>query len=203
MVSATRELLEVEVDGSQVIVGVFASDQEAERARELLAADGFDMDNVRLLKKSIAEVEAIVPNISPGANQRLTEPEAQRMQGQTAVGQGSGSASRFNSGWWIGLITGALGGAAMGLALMEIPFIRPVLMNNIIAMVACGLLGAALGSFAGSFAGLGVPEEDLTYFTEELGSGAYLVAIRTNRIDEALDVLRDAGARNLAEYESH
>ena len=41
MVSATHELLEVQVDGSQVIVGVFASDQEAQRGgRERRQAAG-------------------------------------------------------------------------------------------------------------------------------------------------------------------
>ena len=36
-------------------------------------------------------------------------------------------------------------------------------------------------------------------FTGDLAHGAYLVAVRTNRIDDAIDVLRDAGARNLRE----
>ena len=203
MVSATRELLEVQVDGSQVIVGVFASDQEAQRAREMLVADDFDMDNVNVLRKSREEVEDLVPNISPEQNQSLAEPEAQRMQGQTATNGGGGATSRINSGLWIGLLAGLLGGAALGLAVIEIPFIRAILQNSIVAMVLCGLIGAVLGAFAGSLAGIDAEYEDLSYFTDELENGAFLVAVRTNRIDEVLDILRDAGARNLTELESH
>jgi len=203
MVSATRELLEVQVDGSQVIVGVFASDQEAQRARELLAADDFDMDNVNVLRKSREEVEDLVPNITPEQNQSLAEPEAQRMQGQTATGGGGGATSRFNSGLWIGLLAGLLGGAALGLAVIEIPFVRAVLQNQIIAMVVLGLIGAVFGAFAGSLAGIDAESEDLSYFTDELQNGAFLVAVRTNRIDDVLDILRDAGARNLTELEGH
>lgn len=200
--SATRELLEVQVDGSQVIVGVFASDQEAQRARELLAADDFDMDNVKILRKSREEVEDLVPNITPAQNQSLAEPEAQRMQGQTAT-SGGGATSRLNSGLWVGLFAGLLGGAALGLAIIEIPFVRAVLQNSIIAMVLLGLIGAVFGAFAGSVVGIDAKTEDTSYFTDELQNGAFLVAVRTNRIDDVLDILRDAGARNLTELEGH
>ncbi len=203
MVSATHELLEVQVDGSQVIVGVFASDQEAQHARELLVADDFDMNNVNVLRKNREEVEDLVPNISPEQNQSLAEPEAERMQGQTATGGGGGATSRINSGLWIGLLAGLLGGAALGLAVVEIPFVRAVLQNSIIAMIVCGLIGTVLGAFAGSLAGIDAESEDLSYFTDELQNGAFLVAVRTNRIDDALDILRDAGARNLTELEVH
>ena len=206
MVSATHELLEVQIDGSQVIVGVFASDQEAQRARELLAADDFDMDNVNVLRRSREEVEDLVPNITPEQNQSLAEPEAQRMQGQTATNRGGGATaatSRVNSGLWIGLLAGLLGGVALGLAVIEIPFVRAVLQNQLIAMSVLGFIGAVTGAFAGSLAGIDAESEDLSYFTDELQHGAFLVAVRTNRIDEVLDILRDAGARNLTELEGH
>jgi hypothetical protein len=203
IVSATRELLEVPVDGSQVIVGVFASDQEAQRARELLAADNFDMDNVKVVRKSVEEAEELVPNITPNQNQSLAEPEAQRMQGQVAAGGGGGATSRFNSGFWVGLIAGLLGGVALGLAVIEIPFVRAVLQNQLIAMIVVGLIGAVFGGFAGSFVGIDAQAEDLNYFTGELQNGAFLVAVRTNRIDEVFDILHDAGARNLTELEGH
>lgn len=203
MVSATHELLEVQIDGSQVIVGVFASDQEAQRARELLAADDFDMDSVNVLRKTREEAEDLVPNITPQQNQSLAEPEAQRMQGQTATNGGGGATSRFNSGMWSGLLAGLLGGAAMGLAVLEIPFVRAVVQNAVIAMLVFGLIGAVLGAFAGSLAGTEAEPEDLSYFTDELENGAFLVAVRTNRIDDVLDILRDAGARNLTELEDY
>jgi hypothetical protein len=203
-VSATRELLEVQIDGSQVIVGVFANSQEAERARGMLGADGFDPQSINVMAKSLEEAEELAPNRSSENNQALTEPEADRMQGQTAVGNTPGEASRINTGTAIGVLAGAGGGVAAGLAIREVPGIGALFAGGpLLAMIVFGLIGAVLGAWGGSMAGIQVDEEDTSYFTGELTTGAYLVAVRTNRIDEALDVLRDAGARNLSEYEGH
>lgn len=202
--SATRELLEVQIDGSQVIVGVFANAQEAERARGMLGADGFDPQNINVMAKSLEEAEELAPNRSPENNQALTEPEADRMQGQVAVGTGPGETSRINSGTVVGVVAGVAGGVATGLAMREVPGLDVLFAGGaILPMVIFGIIGAILGGWGGSAAGIQVAEEDVSYFTGELTTGAYLVAIRTNRIDEALDVLRDAGARNLSEYEAH
>ena len=202
--SATRELLEVQIDGSQVIVGVFANAQEAERARGMLGADGFDPQSINVMAKSVEEAEELAPKRSSENNQALTEPEADRMQGQVAVGTGPGETSRINTGTAIGVLAGAGGGAAAGLAIREVPGIGALFADGpLLAMIVFGLIGAVLGAWGGSMAGIQIDEEDTSYFTDELTTGAYLVAIRTNRIDEALDVLRDAGARNLTEYEGH
>lgn len=202
--SATRELLEVQIDGSQVIVGVFANAQEAERARGMLGADGFDPQNINVMAKSLEEAEELAPNRSPENNQALTEPEADRMQGQVSVDRSIGGESRINTGTAIGVLAGAGGGAAAGLAIREVPGIGGFFSDGpLLAIIIFGLIGAILGAWGGSMAGIQVAEEDTSYFTGELTTGAYLVAVRTNRIDEALDVLRDAGARNLSEYEGH
>jgi len=203
-VSATRELLEVQIDGSQVIVGVFADSQEAERARGMLGADGFDLQSINVMAKSLEEAQGLAPNRSSENNQVLTEPEADRMQGQVAVGTTTEETSRINTGTAIGVLAGAGGGVAAGLAIREVPGIGALFASGpLLAMIVFGLIGAVLGAWGGSMAGIQVAEEDVSYFTGELTTGAYLVAVRTNRIDEALDVLRDAGARNLSEYESH
>ncbi len=201
--SATHELAELQIDGSQVIVGVFADAEGAERARGMLIADGFSPEAINILAKSIEEAEAIAPDYSEENNQALTEPEATRTQGQVAIGTDQDPGSRVNLGSGIGLVIGALGGAATGLALREAPGFSSFLTSPMMALGIFGVIGAVLGAWGGSVAGIRVPEEDLSYFTGELGTGAYLVALRTNRIDEALDVLRDAGARNMSEYEGH
>lgn len=202
--SATRELLEVQVDGSQVIVGVFESAQEAERARGMLGADSFDLEKINIVAKSREEAQEIAPALSESNDQALTEPEAHRMQGQVAVDNVADNGSRINAGTGVGLVAGLGGGVAAGLAILEVPGINTLFAGNpLLAMIVFGLIGAVLGAWGGSIAGIGVPEEDVSYFTGELTTGAYLVAVRTNRIDEALDVLRDAGARNLGEYEGH
>lgn len=202
--SATRELLEVQVDGSQVIVGVFKSTQEAERARAMLAADGFSMDYVKILSKSLAEAEEIVPTRSPARNQALTEPEAHRMQGQVSIEETPAS-GRINLGTGVGLVAGLLGGVATGLAVIHLPGLDAIFDPNdpIVPGIIGGAIGALLGAWGGSAAGISIPEEDVSYFTGDLDKGAFLVAVRTNRIDEAIDVLRDAGATNLTDLVEH
>ncbi len=197
--SATRQLLEIQIDGSQVIVGVFKDPQAAERARGMLAADGFSPQNINVVKKTKAEVEELAPTTSPADNQALAEPEADRMQGQVAVGATAETTSRINLGTGIGLLTGAAGGAATGLALLNVPGIGPLFASGgpVVAMLVFGLIGSVLGALGGSLAGIGASEEDTSYFTDELEQGGYLVAVRTNRLDEAIDVLHDAGALNL------
>lgn len=201
--SATRELLEVQIDGSQVIVGVFKDTQEAERARGMLAADGFSPQNINVVARTQEEIEDLGVTTSRDQNQSLTEPEANRMQGQSAVGDTGGESSRINLGTGIGLLTGAAGGAATGLAVLQVPGIGSLLSSGgpLLAMIVCGLIGGVLGAWGGSLAGITVAEEDTSYFTGDLAKGAYLVAVRTNRIDDAIDVLRDAGARNLRDTE--
>jgi phage tail tape-measure protein len=200
--SATRELLEVQVDGSQVIVGVFQDAQEAERARGMLAADGFDMELVKVLSKSAADAADVVPTLSPARDQALTEPEAHRMQGQVSVNE-TPSEGRINLGTGVGFFAGAIGGVATGLAVVNLPGLDTVFSANdpVVPMIVGGIIGAVLGAWGGSVAGIAIPEEDVSYFTGDLDKGAYLVAVRTNRIDEAIDVLRDAGAQNLADFE--
>src|SRR4051794_40124620 len=104
--SATRELLEVQIDGSQVIVGVFQNTEEAERARGMLAADGFDMQQIKILSKGAADAADIAPTPSPARDQALTEPEAHRMQGQVSVSE-TPSEGRINLGTGVGFFAGA------------------------------------------------------------------------------------------------
>lgn len=202
--SATRELLEVQVDGSQVIVGVFKDAQEAERARGMLAADGFAMQNINVLAKSTADAEALAPAVARSNDQALTEPEAHRMQGQVSIDDAEGSGGRINLGTGVGFFAGAIGGAAVGLAVIHLPGLDAIFSpdNPIVPLIVGGIVGAVLGAWGGSAAGVALPEEDVSYFTGDLDKGAFLVAVRTNRIDEAIDVLRDAGARNLADLDS-
>jgi hypothetical protein len=70
-------------------------------------------------------------------------------------------------------------------------------------MAICGVILAILGAWGGTLAGMPIPEEDVSYFTGDLDRGAFLVAIRTNQIDEAIDVLGHAGARNFEMMGAH
>ena len=197
-VGQQRELWETPLDGAQVLVGVYGDARSAEQTLEALKAAGFDPDEVNVLRGRGEQVRAIVEDTGLGQSQALSEPEAERTQGQVAVTE----VSRVNTGMGFGLIIGALAGATAALALQTFPGIGdPLRAWGIWTLVAGALAGAAFGLWGGSLIGMGVPEEDTSYYTGDLDRGAFLVALRTNRIDEAIDLFRSTGARNFQEHE--
>ena len=179
---AEREYLETQVDGAQVLVGVFNERQSAERALHALQEAGFDPQQTSLLSQgdNVARqmVESALPNVD-------TEPEG----------------TRVNVGTLVGLLSGAGAGVATGLAIVNFPGLTGV--SPAVAMAVCGVLLAVAGAWGGTLGGMPIPEEDLSYFTGDLNKGAFLVAVRTNRIDEAIDQLGHAGARNFDTMLSH
>jgi hypothetical protein len=170
-----QDLLETQIDGAQVLVGVFGDQQGAERAVSSLHEAGFDRSQINLLSRGDNTARQMVESALPTVD---TEPEG----------------TRVNVGTLIGLLAGAGAGVATGLAIINFPGLEGI--EPSIAMAVCGVILAILGAIGGTMAGMPVPEEDVSYFTGDLDRGAFLVAIRTNRIDEAIDVLGHAGARN-------
>lgn len=179
-----RELVETQVDGAQVLVGVFDERQVAERAVQALRDAGFAQDQVNLLSRGDGDGAArqMVAAALPDAE---TEAEG----------------TRINIGTLIGLLTGASAGIAAGLGLVQFPGLTGVPVP--VAVAVCAILLGILGAWGGTLAGQPVPEEDLTYFTGDLDKGAFLVALRTNRIEEGIDVLGHAGARNFDALGAH
>lgn len=197
--SGGRELVETPIDGSQVLVGVFGDPEGADRALSALQAAGYDPREVNVLSKRRDEAQDLADSLNPsfGESSALGEPEAERMQGETTAGQ----TTKANLGTAVGLLAGAAAGVAIGLAALAMPGIGSLLASfgAPAAMLAGGVVGAGVGAWGGSLAGVSIPDEDTSYFTGDLAKGAYLVAVRTNQLDETIDLLRDAGARNFQE----
>lgn len=193
---ALSGMVETQIDGAQVLVGVYASEQEARRAAGELESLGYGQENVRVLDESVVGTRAVADRLTPPHSQLAAEPEAERMEGEVEVGQ----VSKINLGTGVGLLAGAAAGAMLGLAALQMPGLSGLLAGNAAAAMAAGaVVFAGLGAWGGSLAGYGIPDEEAPDYTSELREGAWLVAVRTNRIDQALAVLRDFGARNLAE----
>jgi hypothetical protein len=171
-----RDLNELQVDGAQVLVGVFGDQQGAERAVKALHDAGFDSSQINMLSKGDNTARQMVESALP-------TPVDQEPEG-----------TRVNLGTLIGILSGAGAGIATGLGIIHFPGLEGV--DPTVAMAVCGVLFAILGAWGGTLAGMPIPEEDVSYFTGDLDRGAFLVAVRTNKIDEALDVLGHAGARN-------
>jgi len=191
-----HELWETQIDGSQVLVGVYGDARGADQALAALKAAGFDPENVNMVRSGGEEVRELVRDTALDNRQVLAEPEAERMEGQVAISE----VSRVNAGMAVGLVAGAIAGAATELALRSLTGLGDALRSfGIWSTVVMALVGAGFGMWAGSLAGMAVPDEDVSYYTADLERGAILLAVRTNRIDEAIDLFRSTGARNFQE----
>ncbi len=82
----------------------------------------------------------------------------------------------------------------MGLA---IPGIGPIVAAGPIAAALAGAgVGAVAGGLIGGLTGVGVPEDDASYYAESVRRGGALVTVRADdsRADEAASAMRDHGA---------
>lgn len=205
---AVDELVEIEIDGSQVLVGVFDDQAGARRAIDALQAGHYDPNEIAVVYKDGHEIKRLTDQFAPGLNpfegQRpdeataAGEPEAERMEGQVAADR----VSRVNLGTGLGLVAGALAGVAVGLAGLNTPGLETLLAGNgVAAAIGGAVLFGAIGAVGGSYLGVDTPAEDEGDYGTDLDAGYWLVVVRTNRIDQTFDLLRDAGARNFQEYE--
>ena len=177
-----HELVEWQVDGAQVLVGVFNDRQAADQAMKALHDAGFDSQQTAIITKDDSAARQMVESALPQVD---TEPEG----------------TRVNIGTLVGLLSGAGAGVATGLGVINFPGLEGI--SAPIAMAVCGVIVAILGAWGGTIAGMPTPEEDVSYFTGDLDKGGILVAVRTNRIDEGIDTLGHAGARNFDSMTMH
>jgi hypothetical protein len=152
------------------VVGVFEDHAAADRAIEELHRAGFSPEEIGYVARGADDESKLV-----------TEP--------TTSDAGAGALSGIAAGAGIG----ALLGAAASLA---IPGFGPLIVGG---MLTNALAGAALGSAAGGslgmLAGLGVSDDESTYYESQLTAGRTLVTVQAGpRYDEAKEILRRTGA---------
>ena len=93
-----------------------------------------------------------------------------------------------------------LGGAAglvVGLMGLAIPGIGPIVAAGPIAAALAGAgVGAVAGGLIGGLTGVGVSEDDASYYAESVRRGGALVTVRADdsRADEAASLMRNHGA---------
>jgi len=151
-------------------VGVFESRARAEQAIADLKAAGFDEDKIGMVHRN--------------------------EKGET-VKTGAADDTYADEGAAIGAIAGAAGGAAIGAGILAgvIPVIGPVLALGTLGTVLVNAAGgAAIAGLAGALIGWGIPEEDATFYENEVKSGRYLVTVEANgRESEARSILHRTG----------
>ena len=147
------------------VVGVFEGRDQADRAVEELRRIGFRDDQIGYAVRGS---------------------EGDRIEGTTG-----GSAA--GEGLATGAVIGGLVGAA---AALLIPGIGPVVAGGVLASVLGGAaVGAAAGGILGALVGMGIPEEEASYYESEFQAGRILVTVNcAGRCDEARGVMRRFGA---------
>jgi uncharacterized membrane protein len=136
------------------IVGVFETEQEAERAVENLKTQGYRAEDISIIARD---------------RDRLVEVEADT-ESKLPQGLASGAATG-----------GALGGTAgllAGLGLLAVPGIGPLLAAGPIAAALTGAaVGAAAGGFTGGLIGHGISENDAREYEGHVKEGKILVVV--------------------------
>jgi len=147
------------------VIAVFTDHDEAQRAYEDLKRAGFRDEQIGYLARTGAA----------GLNE-------------------SGVLAHAEEGVAAGAIGGGVVGVAWGLAVAAglLPGIGPVIAGGTIAaLLASAAAGAAVGGTAGLLIGLGVPEEEASYYERQLQEGRTLITVQAGpRNGEALAIIR-------------
>jgi hypothetical protein len=122
--------------------------------------------------------------------------------GVVAHGGATPVATETNSKWEEGAVTGAVAGAgvgglwALGIAAGLLPVVGPIIAGGLLASVLVSAAGtAAVGSVVGALVGLGIPEDEATFYEDEFKAGRTLVTVKSDdRWQEAELILRRHGA---------
>lgn len=162
----------------KTVIGVFSSQEQAERAVKELRNKGFD-NEISIMAK--------------GEEKEEEKEEETRTDRNSVMYGGAGAMS---TGATTGGVLGGIAGLAIGAGALAIPGLGPVIAAGPIA----GLLsGAATGGIAGGLVDWGIPEERGRYYEEKVKEGRIVATVRTSedKIDSAAETLRTGGATDV------
>jgi len=169
-----RKATIVETQQNRVLVGVFATRNDAHQAINELVEAGFGGDNVGFATRESDDDVGDVPM-----------EEVEDLQEDASTGAVAGVAGG-----------GAVGGLLGAGAAFLIPGVGPMLAAGILAT------GVAAGAFAGGlygpFVNMGATEEEARYYDQEFHAGASIVTVDAgDRMAEARDILKANNAKNI------
>jgi len=152
------------------VIGVFETRARADQAVAQLKKAGFDDSDIGMVYRNA--------------------------EGKT-VKTGAADDTYAEEGALTGAVAGAAGGALVGagVAAGVIPVIGPVLAIGTLGTILLNAAGgAAIVGLAGALVGWGIPEDDATFYENEVKGGRYLVLVDTkDRQDKARQILQDHG----------
>jgi hypothetical protein len=157
---------------TRTVFGLFGAQDDAEQAVNLLAENGFAVDQMAFL--------------GPGEVRERNQARAE------AIGVGTGTAM----GGFAGGLLGALAAATVpGIgSVIAAGALLPTVMGIMTGGATGGTVGGLLAA-AGS-------NDQIVYFVQEVRSGRSLVALSTDRVAEAQTLLLEAGAMEAADVGS-
>ncbi|HZA96485.1 MAG TPA: general stress protein [Burkholderiaceae bacterium] len=167
---------------AKTIVGSFDSFEEAQEVVRDLQQRGFSRDDISVIANNATGKYS---SESAGVQAMGDRSNVSETGANTATGAAAG---------------GVLGGAAglvVGLMGLAIPGIGPIVAAGPIAAALAGAgVGAVAGGLIGGLTGVGVPEDDASYYAESVRRGGALVTVRADdaRADEAASLMRSQGA---------
>jgi uncharacterized membrane protein len=152
---------------SKTVVAAFANREQAEKAVNELRNQGFDQ-----------EISVVAKQDNGQGNEGMS------MTGGDSVSDGATTGGAL----------GALAGLAVGAGALAIPGLGALVAAGPIAGM---LSGAATGGLAGGLVDFGIPEAESKQLEEEVRSGKALVAVQSDKAEQAVETLRNAGGENV------
>ena len=170
------------VTNHATVVGVFNDIRMAQAAVEELRRVGFREDQIGVMTRGV--------------------------HGETTTTGTAATGSHWEEGAAVGAAAGAGIGAlwAVGMATIALPPILPAVLVSswLVSVLASAVSGAVIAGIAGALIGLGIPEDEATYYEGEFHSGRTLVTVQApGRYEEVRDILRRFGAYDHANRETN
>jgi len=116
-------------------------------------------------------------------------------EGITGAHETSGTGSHAAAGAAAGVAAGAGVGALWGLALISgivLPVVGPAIVGGTLGVIlSSAAAGAAAAGLVGALIGMGIPEEEATFYDTEFQAGRTIVTVNADtRYDEAVAILQ-------------
>lgn len=165
--------------GNKVVLGIFDSQAEVERAVEAFKAEGFRNSDISVLMPRMGDTQSF-------AHEKATKaPEA------TTIGGGTGAIIGGTLGWLVGLG-----------AIASVPVLGPlVAAGPIMAALSGAAVGGALGGITGALVGFGIPEYEAKRYEAFVKDGGILLSVHADDSDwahRAKDLLERVGAHDIS-----
>ncbi len=161
----------------RVAIGTFEFREKADAAVNALEEAGFLPSEIGVIAKRTSQWDDL----------ELPREEANEMAAENAA---SGAVAGAAAGAGVG------GLWALGIAAGLLPAIGPVVAGGLLgSLLASAAAGAAAGGLGGALLGLGMSEDEVTFYSSELHAGRIVVTVNAgDRYPEAVQILRVYGA---------